>query len=210
MVGGIALEACLNEPAVEQVTAIGRRSTGVDHPKLCEITHADFSDCTALHDSLADVDAALFCLGVYSGALPDDQFRTITVDYALRFGEALHAASPEATLCFLSGQGADTAETSRVAFARYKGIAENGLQAMGLGAVHVFRPGYIYPVSPRDEPNFGYRMMRAVYPAIRMVYANAGISSVDLGRAMAHAAVHGRQGPAILENRDIQAFADGL
>jgi uncharacterized protein YbjT (DUF2867 family) len=36
MVGGYALRYALEDPAVEAVTAIGRRKVGVSHPKLKE------------------------------------------------------------------------------------------------------------------------------------------------------------------------------
>jgi uncharacterized protein YbjT (DUF2867 family) len=52
-----------------------------------------------------------------------------------------------------------------MSFARYKGEAENALLASGFASVYIFRPAYIYPVTPRREPNFGYRLLRAIYPA---------------------------------------------
>ena len=45
-----------------------------------------------------------------------------------------------------------------------------------------------------------------LYPALRFVYPNIGISSEDLARAMVHAGLYGtgdRDDP-ILENRDIR------
>ena len=46
-----------------------------------------------------------------------------------------------------------TLSVFRIAFARYKGEAENALLAAGFHAVYIFRPAYIYPVKPRKEPN---------------------------------------------------------
>jgi uncharacterized protein YbjT (DUF2867 family) len=99
-------------------------------------------------------------------------------------------------------------EKSRVAFARYKGEAENALLAAGFHAVYIFRPAYIYPVKPRREPNRGYRLLRAVYPVFRMLFPNLVIRADDLAWAMVEAAVRGtkaRGGP-VLENRDIRAM----
>ena len=39
MVGGYALRYALNYPAIGLVTAIGRRSLGISHPKLIEVLH---------------------------------------------------------------------------------------------------------------------------------------------------------------------------
>jgi putative NADH-flavin reductase len=67
MVGGYALRYALDHPAVGRVTAIGRRSLGISHPKLKAVLHKDFGDCTALAEALSEQDAAIFCLGTYTG-----------------------------------------------------------------------------------------------------------------------------------------------
>ena len=208
MVGGCALRICLENPDVSLVTTIGRSRTGIDDPRLREILVDDFSDYSALTDVLKNQDAALFCLGVYTGAVPDELFRQVTVDYTLAFARVLHKASSQAAFCFLSGQGADQTEKSRMAFARYKGAAEKALLEIGFPRVHIFRPGYIYPVTPRKEPNFMYTFSRFLYPLARRIYPNIGISSEDLAAAMVHAGLYGigeNENP-ILENRDIRSM----
>ena len=71
MVGGYALRDALEHPAVGRATSIGRRNLGISHPKLTEVLHRDFADCSALAESLAGQDAAVFCLGAYTGAVSD-------------------------------------------------------------------------------------------------------------------------------------------
>ena len=85
MVGGYALRYALENPAVECATAIGRRKLGFSHAKLKEVLHQDFADCSALAEALSGQDAAVFCLGVYTGAVSDAQLRKITVDYTIEF-----------------------------------------------------------------------------------------------------------------------------
>jgi uncharacterized protein YbjT (DUF2867 family) len=80
MVGGYVLRYALDHPSVGLVTVIGRRRLGISHPKLKEVVHNDFADCSALAKALLDQDAAVFCLGVYTGAVPDAEFHKITVD----------------------------------------------------------------------------------------------------------------------------------
>ncbi|MCA8913211.1 MAG: hypothetical protein KDB82_16040, partial [Planctomycetes bacterium] len=79
----------------------------------------------------------------------------------------------------------------------------------GFPRVHIFRPAYIYPVVKRREPNFGYRLMRALWPVARLVYPNGGINSDALAHAMLNAALHGTPGhdAPVLENRDIRRMA---
>jgi uncharacterized protein YbjT (DUF2867 family) len=79
MVGGYALRDALEHPAVGRATSIGRRKLGISHPKLKEVLHPDFADCSALEEALSDQDAAVFCLGAYTGAVTEAELRTITV-----------------------------------------------------------------------------------------------------------------------------------
>jgi uncharacterized protein YbjT (DUF2867 family) len=212
MVGGYALRYALESPGVSIVTSIGRKRLGLSHPKLKEVLHPNFADCSALAEMLSGQDAAIFCLGAYTGAVPDAEFRTITVDYPLEFARVLRASSPGAAFSFLSGKGADPTERSRLAFARYKGAAEKALLAAGFPRLYIFRPAYIYPVEPRKEPNFSYRLMRAIYPAFRVLFPNQAIRGDDLARAMVDVVI-GRTtaGPnQVFENRDIRALIQSL
>jgi uncharacterized protein YbjT (DUF2867 family) len=209
MVGGYALRYLLEDPAVGGVTSIGRRNLRVSHPKLTEILHSDFANCSSLAEALREQDAAVYCLGAYTGAVPDEELRRITVDYTVEFARVLRAGSPDATFAFLSGSGADPTGRSRMAFARYKGEAEKTLSTAGFPHVYIFRPAYIYPVQPRREPNLSYRLLRAIYPVFRMLFPNQVIRADDLARTMEDAAVRGvgEGHTLVLENRDIRALA---
>jgi uncharacterized protein YbjT (DUF2867 family) len=191
MVGGYALRYALDRPAVGRVMAIGRRKLGLSHPKLDEVLHQDFADCSALAEPLSGQDAAIFCLGAYTGAAPDAELRVTTVDYTVEFARVLRRSSPDAVFSFLSGNGADQTGKSRMAFGRYKGEAEKALLATGFPRVFIFRPAYIHPVEPRKEPNLSYRLLRVIYPAFRVLFPNQVIPTDDLGRAMVDVAVRG-------------------
>jgi uncharacterized protein YbjT (DUF2867 family) len=190
--------------------AIGRRKLGIAHPKLDEVLHRDFADCSALAETLSGQDAAIFCLGTYTGSVSDAELRKVTVDYTVEFARVLHGSSPDAGFSFLSGNGADQTGQSRMAFARYKGEAEKALLATGFPRVYLFRPAYIYPVEPRKEPNLSYRLLRAIYPVFRVLFPNQVIRADDLARAMVNIAVRktGEPGGLILENRDIRAMVE--
>jgi len=212
MVGGYALRYALENSAVARVTSIGRRKLGIPHSKVKEVLHPDFADCSALADTLAGQDAAIFCLGTYTGAVSDAELRKITADYTIEFARVLHSSSPGAAFSFLSGSGADPTGRSRLPFARYKGEAENALLAAGFPHVNIFRPAYIYPVEPRKEPNFSYRLLRTIYPAFRALFPDQVIRADDLARAMVDVVVSetGQCGGPVFENRDIRAMVESL
>src|SRR6202035_5739872 len=154
MVGGYALRYALNNAAVNGVTSIGRKKLGISHPKLKEVLHQNFADCSPLADALSNHDAVAYCLGAYTGSVSDAELHRITVDYTVEFSRVLSGSSPTAAFSFLSGNGADPTGRSRLAFARYKGEAENAVLAAGFSPVFLFRCARIYPAEPRKEPNF--------------------------------------------------------
>jgi uncharacterized protein YbjT (DUF2867 family) len=188
MVGGYALRYMLDHPGIARVTSIGRRKLGISHPKLNEVLHQDFSD---------------------TGTVPNVELRRITVDFTIEFARVLRASSPDAAFAFLSGAGADSTGRSRMAFARYKGEAEKALLAAGFPRVCIFRPAYIYPVEPRKEPNFSYRLLRVIYPVFRMLFPNQAIRADDLARSMVNVAIQKtkERESLVFENRDIRAIA---
>jgi hypothetical protein len=148
-----------------------------------------------------NINSAFFCIGVYTGSVSDKLFKEITVDYAVAFAKMLKENSPNAKLCLLSGKGADRTEKSKTSFALYKGMAENQIEKLDL-EFYAFRPGYIYPVEQRKEPNLMYRIMRSLYPILRLLGNNFSIKSTELGKVMLEIGLNGTD-KKILENKDL-------
>lgn len=201
MIGSLILEQCLASEEISEVISLVRKPSGQQHHKLLEVEVSDFKNYEAITTNFETIDVAFFCIGVYTGQVNDALFKDITVDYAVNFARTLKAKSSNATLCLLSGSGADRSEKSRTAFARYKGMAENAISRLGL-EFYAFRPAYIYPVSPRKEPSFLYGLMRTLYPVIKLFGKNASITSTDLAKAMFTVGLHGAT-DEILENKAI-------
>ena len=210
MVGGYALRYALDNSEVKSVTSIGRKTVGISHPKLEQVLHQNFANCSPLANVLSNQDAVVYCLGTYTGSVSDEQLRVITADYTIEFARVFRDSSPDAAFSFLSGNGADPTGRSRLAFARYKGQAEKVLLAVGFPRVYLFRPAYIYPVEPRKEPNFNYRLIRAIYPVFRVLFPSQVIRADDLARAMVDIVLRQtqeRQG-VVFENRDIRSMVE--
>jgi len=203
MIGGLVLAECLRRPDVAQVTIITRKHSGIRHDKLVEVRHQDFLDYSGLDPRyLSGQDVCFYCVGVYTGQVPADRFKEITIDYTRAFSEALKLASPQASFCLLSGQGADPDEKSRIMFARDKGIAENALLRLHFPHTYLFRPGYIYPVTRRKEPNLMYSTLRALYKPLSAIFPHIGVPSDTLARRMVEVGLAGGE-KSVYEHRDI-------
>ncbi len=203
MIGKLILENCLQRNDVKMVTSITRKTLGIQHPKLIEIIHNDFLDYATLEEKLKNQDVCFYCIGVYTGKVPTAEFQKITVTYTEVFARALKKNSNSVSFCFLSGQGADSTENSKVLFAKEKGIAENILLKLQFNRLYIFRPAYIYPVTSRVEPNLIYKIMRFLYNPIKLIFPNFTVNSIALANKMVMVAFE-QNSKIIYENIDIR------
>ncbi len=206
MVGNLILQRCLADDSIASVKSVVRKPTDTSHPKLQEIVIQDMMSYEGDQNLFKDIDIMFFCIGVYTGAVSAEQFRKINVDIPMAFANVLKAHSPHATFCLLSGRGADRKEKSRIQFARDKGAVENQIEAVDFGNFYTFRPGYIYPVTKRVEPNVSYRIFRSLYPVLKYMGKNTSIKSTELADAMVNVGLSGAS-ESILDNRDILKYA---
>lgn len=207
MVGSLLLAECLKNPSIAHVTSLVRKPSGTTHSKLKEVVIKSFANYSSQKELFLNQDIAYYCLGVYTGTVPREEFRKITVDYTKAFASSLKEQSPNASLCFLSGAGADRTEKSRLMFAKDKGSAENYLLNLNFKNLYIFRPSYIYPVAPRKEPNISYAIMRKLYPLLKLIFPY--VKSTDLARAIFVAGVSGAS-KTTLENLDIKNLIKNL
>lgn len=207
MVGGLVLRECLERADVGRVTSLVRKPSGMAHPKLKEAVVRDFQDTAAYAEALKDQQVCFYCIGVYTGALPPAEFRKVMTDQPAAFAVALKRSSPDATFCLLSGDGADRTEKSRFIFARDRGAAERLIGEAGFPHFHAFRPGYIYPVEKRVEPNLSYRVFRALWkPMLSWMTPGMGLTSHQLAHAMVKVGF-GHVAPEVVDNKTIKRIA---
>jgi uncharacterized protein YbjT (DUF2867 family) len=210
MVGQGVLRECLLSPDVESVLAVGRTPTGLQHEKLRELTHTDFTDFAPLDRELAGHDACFFCLGVSSAGMSEPEYTRVTYDFTIAAASALVRLNPEMTFVYVSGAGTDGSERGRVMWARVKGRTENALLAMPFRTAYMFRPGLIQPlhgiVSRTRAYRFFYAVARPLLPLLKALFPGGVTTTEQVGRAMIRAAQEGAP-KRILETSDINALA---
>ena len=204
MVGSQVLLLALASDHVSKVIVYGRRSVGLQHAKLEEYLSPEFMKFPEELD-LSKVDHILFCVGVYTGAVKRDVFREITVDYPVALANVHTSANPSGLFTLLSGAGADRSEKSRMMFAEDKGAAENKLSSLYPDRFYTLRPGYIYPVEKRSEPNFSYRLSRKMYPLLKLLGPKYSITSHQLAEGIFNS-VQNNPEQETLENNEILQY----
>ena len=204
MVGEGVLHECLRDERVERVLVVGRRSCGVEHPKLTEIIHRDFFDLAPIADDLKGWNACFFCLGMSSVGMPEDEYKRMTYDLTMNFAETI--VNPDMTFCYVSGQGTDATEQGRLAWARVKGKTENDLRRLPFRGAYAFRIGFLKPEKQFKNTLGLYKFVGWLYPLVRAVSNKYASTLSEVGRAMIGCATAGYEKP-VLEVEDIIKLA---
>jgi uncharacterized protein YbjT (DUF2867 family) len=205
MVGEGVLLECLADPRVDRVLTITRKPSGVTHPKLVEVIHADFDDLTAIQSRLAGYDACFFCLGVSSVGMSEADYTRVTRDLTLNFGRTLARLNPDMTFCYVTGKSTDSTAHGKVMWARVKGATENELLRLFRRGV-MFRPGMMRATRGQKNLKGWYHAIAWIYPIGRRLAPGSFCTLREVGQAMINAATIGSS-RKVLEVPDIVALA---
>jgi uncharacterized protein YbjT (DUF2867 family) len=198
------LRACLAAPQVTEVRALVRRTTGVHHPRLREVRHADYLNYSTAADAFTGVDACFFCLGISVSQVPDEaDYRRIHRDFPMAAAAMLRERSGAAIFHYLSGRSAGL--HSRWMWARVKAEAERDL--MNQFGATCWRPAMIGGIPPSPPP-LVLKLLRPVLQALFRPIPSAYVENDDIGRAMIRATELGDRN-RIIENPEIRDLAAG-
>jgi uncharacterized protein YbjT (DUF2867 family) len=204
MVGKGVLRQCLLDPGVESVLAIGRKPSGVSHPKLRDLVRPDLFDFNVNADELNGYDACFFCLGVSSVRMSEAEYTHLTYDLTMGWARTLARQNPAMRFLYVSGMGTG----GKSMWARVKGRTENDLLALFPEAVMI-RLGALRPMHGERSKAPGGGVLLAVFsplwPILQWLWPKGVITTEELGRAMILAARNGAP-KRVLESADLVAL----
>lgn len=206
MVGEGVLHECLLSEDIEKVLVVNRRACGISHPKLKEIIHQDFFDLSSISEELKGYNGCLFCLGISSVGMKEQDFYKSTYTLTMNFAKALSDLNPEMVLCYISGAGTDSTEKGKVMWARIKGKTENDLMKLPFKKVYNFRPGFLKPTNGMKNTKKYYKYILWLFPTLKIVFPKYVSTLSELGKAMINAVTKGYD-KNVLEVKDILILA---
>lgn len=206
MVGEGVLNECLGNANVEKILVINRKPCGISHPKLKEILHDNFFDLGNIRDQLSGYDSCLFCLGVSSVGMKEDQFTKYTYTLTMHVAETFVKSNANMTFCYISGAGTDSTEKGRIMWAKVKGKTENDLLKLPFKAVYLFRPGYLNPTKGMKHTLPYYKYVSWAYPILRSLLPKYVSTLQELALAMINVSLKGYS-KKVLEVKDIVAMS---
>lgn len=206
MIGKGVLLECLDQEIIGNVLVIGRNPVNMKHPKLKELIVQDFSDFTAFEKQLSGYDACFYCLGISAAGLKEDRYHKITYEYTLALATTLLKLNRGMTFNYVSGQGTDATEKSRMMWARVKGKTENDLLKLGFQQAYMFRPGMIIPLKGIKSRTKSYRLMYDYFMwlirFVKMLSPKSIVTTAQIGQAMINSVIKGYDSK-ILTPKDI-------
>lgn len=210
MVGKGVLLECLESQDINSVLLINRRPIDLEHDKLKEIVHKDFYDLSSIEDQLKGYDACFFCLGVSAYRMSEEDYTKITYDLTLHFANTLLKLNPEMTFCYVSGQGTDSTEKSRMMWANVKGKTENAILALPFKKAYMFRPGFIQPMkgikSSTKMYNTMYTLIKPFMPVLKLFFPKSITNTDRVGKAIINSVTIGYN-KTHLDNKAINQLA---
>jgi uncharacterized protein YbjT (DUF2867 family) len=211
MVGKGVLLECLDDKNVTEVLSIGRKPLGIEHAKLNQLIHKDFSEFESIKDQLAGYDACYHCMGVSAAGMNEEQYTAMTYGYSLALATTLYAQNPKMTFIYVSGQGTDSSEKGRQMWARVKGKTENDILKLGFEQAFAFRPGMIIPLRGIEPSSKLYRTLIKnlgwLIKLTKKLAPNAVVNTTQIGLAMIHATQKGYP-KNVIDPRDILTLSE--
>ena len=212
MVGQAVLRQAVAHPSISRVHVVTRTASPLPHPKVTSTVVADLFELGPHTAELSGFDALVWCVGVSSAGLSEAEYSRVTCELTLYALRLLLPLSPSATVIFVSGEGADSSESSRVMWARVKGRTENGVLALSPSSF-VVRPGVVLPLHGITSRTASYRVAyqvgRPLFWLLKALRPQAVSNTTELGDAVLRVAEVGYRS-RLLRTADIREVGQAV
>lgn len=179
------LKAALASDDIDSIQVITRRVTprmeeGIAAGKVSVHEHMEYLDYSAVIDTVADVDAVYWAIGISTFKVDEETYSEIHVDFPLAFVAAWEAVATKPGRSFHYISSSDISEDASGHWAREKVRAEKMLFAFAADSgmrVIAYRPDYIGPTE--EEAHLGQDMLFAFFRPV-----GAAVRAREIGQAM--------------------------
>ena len=203
MAGAEVIRQAITDDTISEIIALVRRPLEINHPKITTVIHHDFLNYDAVKNYFIGCDTCIWCLGISQLQVSKEQYAVITYDYTIAAAKAMVAVNPAIHFIFLSGNGADRTEKSRVRFAKLKGKTENALLQSELKKITIARPDAIWPKHKNKNAPLAYKLAFPFYPLVEIFAPSKIIGAVQLAKALLYLAKNAGE-KNIYENMELR------
>ena len=208
MVGKSVLYECIKDDRINKIYLINRSYSGITNSKISELVIKDFSLVKNLKSKIKGCDACFHCMGITSFGHNKKYYYEVTYEMTKLITDLIYEINPSAVMTYVSGEGTNAKENSKIAWANVKGKAENYILNKGLKDSYMIRLGLLIPENGIKAKtriyNFFYTMMVPFYPLMKMIPSIT--TSSKLGKAMINC-VYFPSEDKYLDNRKINKLS---
>lgn len=203
LTGSLCLQHLLASRDITQVISIGRKFSGISHPKLSEVLLIN----NLLEQEVA-ADAFISCLGTtIKKAGSKDMFRAIDFRLPVYIAAQLHYKGCR-TITVMSALGADT--SSALFYSKTKGEMEDAVKRLHFESTSFFRPSFIE--GDRKEKRLGEKLFLTVLkissPLLQgKLKKYRPVKASEIASALVNSVIAATPGVSIYEYNEIKAFA---
>lgn len=183
-VGSAVLRQAIRDKGIEKITALVRSPMPLSDAKVTTVLHRDFFDYSPLFDVFREHDACVWCLGISQTQVSREDYMSITYYFTIAAAKAMLQANPNTSFVFVSGEGADSSERSRIRFARIKGKTENELRKLPFKKLIIVRPAGIVPADASRHTTFYKKFELLAVRIMQRLTPGATITADHLARVM--------------------------
>ena len=205
LVGAILLQQLLDDPKCASVKVIGRRPTGIAHPKLTEII-MDLVNDPGFEGQIVNADAFFACMGTTQANVKGDKnlYRKIDYDIPVRAAKTC-ALNGINSFLVVSSVGANA--NSSNFYLRLKGEMEAEVMKHPISSIYVFRPSMI--LGNRKKKRTGESIAKFIMPLASLFLLGnlsrfKSIMAADIATAMRLCASNPEKGHYVLQYNEIK------
>lgn len=208
MVGKSVLYECIKDDRINKIYLINRSNSRIKNSKISELVIKDFSLVKNLKSKIKGCDACFHCMGITSFGHNKKYYYEVTYEMTKLITDLIYEINPSAVMTYVSGEGTNSKENSKIAWANVKGKAENYILNKGLKDSYMIRLGLLIPENGIKAKtrlyNFFYTIMVPFYPLMKIIPSIT--TSSRLGKAMINC-VYFPSKDKYLDNRKINKLS---
>jgi uncharacterized protein YbjT (DUF2867 family) len=203
LIGSEIIRQSAHDPPISELVSLSRSTPAVQHSRLRTRIHQDFMDYKGLENEFQNTNALIWALGISQTQVSKKQYEIITHGYLSACVEFCKKINPGIRFVFVSGDGADRSEKSRVLYKRIKGRAENTLLNSGLNAAYIARPDAVRPRHRHSKEPLAYKLIYPLFPLVELLAPHKVIWSDILAKALLSIAMNGYEKQTI-KNQELR------
>tara|TARA_S200000501_G_scaffold337160_1_gene343078 strand:- start:3653 stop:4327 length:675 start_codon:yes stop_codon:yes gene_type:complete len=186
MVGKSVLQECINDERINKIYLISRSNIDIKNPKISELIIKDFLLVKNIKSKIKNCDACFHCMGITSFGHSKKYYYKVTYEMTKLITDLVYEINSNAVMTYVSGEGTNTKENSKITWANVKGKTENYILNKGLKDSYMIRLGLLIPENGIKAKtrlyNLFYTLMIPFYPLLKMIPSIT--TSSKLGKAM--------------------------